>query len=168
MVSLNLLTPAKGSVREKRRVARGEGSGWGKNGGRGTKGQQSRNNGSGKPYVGFEGGAKPLYRKLPKLKGFLNFNKIAYAEVNTDVLNREYKAGEIVNLETLKQKKLISKNQRFLKILGNGDILVSLTIEADAISGTAKTKIEKAGGKCKLKQDVAKAVRKSKQKEMVK
>lgn len=146
MVSLDTLKPAEGSTKKRKRIGRGNASGQGTTAGRGHKGQKSRK-GSHLPYVGFEGGQNPIYKRTPKLKGFHNFNKKEYALVNISDLANKYAEGESVTLETLKEKKLIKKNQNAFKVLGNGDIKVGLTVETDNISATAKDKIEKAGGK---------------------
>lgn len=150
MVSLDTLKPAKGSTKKRKRVGRGNASGQGTTAGRGHKGHKSRT-GNHLPYVGFEGGQNPLYKRTPKLKGFFNFNKKDLAVVNISDLANKYVAGETVNLVTLKEKKLIKKSQTDFKLLGTGDIKIALTIETENISATAREKVEKAGGKINSK-----------------
>ncbi len=137
MFDLNNLKPKAGSKGKKRRVGRGQGSGWGKTCGRGHKGQKSRSGGT--KGVRFEGGQTPLYRRLPK-RGFTNIFKKEYYIIN--VKDLEKYEGE-VKKETLGLSSDIS-----LKILGDGEIKKAITIHADKFSKSAKEKIEKAGGKC--------------------
>ena len=152
MVTLNTLKPAKGSIKKAKRVGRGNASGNGTTAGRGHKGQKSRS-GSHLPYVGFEGGQNPIYKRTPKLGGFNNFNKRYYAVINTGDLEKNFANGDSVTIDTLKEKNLIRKNEKLLKILATGDISISLTVEADLFSKTAKGKIEKAGGNCKVREN---------------
>jgi len=145
MVSLNTLKPAAGAIKKRKRIGRGNASGTGTTAGRGHKGQKSRN-GSHLPYVGFEGGQNPIYKRTPKLKGFHNFNKKIYAEVSVGDLGSNYVAGDTVTLANLKEKKIVKKKHNAYKVLGTGEITVALTIDTDKLTGTAKQKIEKAGG----------------------
>jgi len=136
MLKLNELKPAVGSKKKRKRVARGTSSGHGKTAGRGHKGQKSRSGGT--KGIRFEGGQTPIYRRLPK-RGFSNYPfKKEYKVVNLSQLN-QYQ-GE-VDKKSLKVSGL-------LKILGEGELKVPLTVYADAFSKSAKTKIEAAGGKC--------------------
>lgn len=136
MLKLNDLKPNKGSKKNKKRVARGTSSGWGKTAGRGHKGQKSRSGGT--KGIRFEGGQTPLYRRLPK-RGFKNYPfRKEYIIVNVSQLNKL--DGE-VSKESLKISGL-------LKILGDGEISKAITVKADKFSKTAKKKIEAAGGKC--------------------
>lgn len=140
---LNQLRAPLGSRRNRKRLGRGEGSGHGKTSGRGNKGQKSRSGGFHK--VGFEGGQMPLMRRLPK-RGFHNLFAQTLAIVNISDLNK-FKAGEEIDLTVLKDRNLVKGRFEGLKILGDGNLSVALTIKAKAFSKTALAKIEKAGGK---------------------
>ena len=131
-----------------KRVGRGPGSGLGKTSGRGHKGQLARS--GGKVHSWFEGGQSPLYRRLPK-RGFNNarFTK-RFAIINLSDLNNYFKDGDKVNLEILKEKKIIKKELNGLKILGNGTLEKKLVIQANRFSSIAVSKIESAGGKAEV------------------
>ena len=136
------------------RVGRGIGSGKGKTGGRGVKGQKSR---SGVAIKSFEGGQMPLYRRLPK-RGFKSFNKRYMAIINLSDIQNFIKAKKIntsdeVNIKNLKEKKLIRKNLNILKILGNGEVKEKIKISTNYVSKSAKSKIEKAGGSINILQN---------------
>ena len=122
---LNTLRPASGSKKSAKRVGRGIGSGRGKTCTRGTKGHFSRSGADKKP--GFEGGQMPLYRRLPH-RGFNNarFRGVPFAVVNVDLLNQAFEAGESVDLASLREKGLVKKDAKRLKILGNGEISKAL------------------------------------------
>ncbi|MGB7861291.1 MAG: 50S ribosomal protein L15 [Acidimicrobiia bacterium] len=122
------------------RVGRGEGGRRGKTAGRGTKGLKARNT----LRPGFEGGQTPLARRLPKLGGFKNPNKELFAIVNLAALE-VFESGSEVTPESLRQHGLIRQKGR-VKVLAEGDLDRALTVKAHAFSGTAKEKIEKAGG----------------------
>ncbi len=139
---LNNLKPTEGSRKENKRRCRGLGSGIGKNGGSGNKGQNSR--GTGKVRLGFEGGQLPLYRRLPK-RGFNNVNTVKYAVVNLDVLDT-FDNGAEVNLTVLVSAGYIDKELGGLKVLGNGTLTKKLKVTAKKFSASAKEAIEKAGG----------------------
>jgi large subunit ribosomal protein L15 len=142
-MKLHHLKPAPGAHKPKKRVGRGIGSGLGKTAGRGTKGTGARN----KVPVWFEGGQMPLYRRLPKLKGFSNHPfKTEYQPVNLDAIGERFTAGETVDPASLRQRGLIRKENAKVKILGRGELNVAVTIKAHAFSGTAKEKIAAAGG----------------------
>lgn len=145
-MKLHELSPAIGSTKENWRRGRGPGSGNGKTGGRGHKGQNARSGGGVRP--GFEGGQLPLYRKLPK-RGFYNRFGIEYAIVNVSSLN-DFEDGATVDFEALKNKGIVKKSLNGLKILGNGEITKKLTVRASVFSATAKEKIEAAGGKAEV------------------
>ncbi len=146
-MKLHELSPAAGSVKAAWRKGRGPGSGNGKTAGKGHKGQNARSGGGVRP--GFEGGQLPLYRKLPK-RGFNNKFAKEYATINVSDLNR-FNNGETVNLETLVNCGLVRKELDGLKVLGNGNVNVAVTVEAKIFSATAKEKIEAAGGKAEVK-----------------
>ncbi|MDO5427008.1 MAG: 50S ribosomal protein L15 [Coriobacteriia bacterium] len=139
------LKPAEGSRHAKKRVGRGIGSGRGKTSGRGMNGQMSRAGGG--KRAGFEGGQNPLARRLPKLPGFKNFNRTEYVPVNVSRLEEKYKAGEVVDVDSLAKYGIIKNTDCVVKVLGSGDIKKKLTVKVDKVSASAKAKIEKAGGK---------------------
>ena len=137
------LSPAAGSVKDPMRKGRGPGSGNGKTGGRGHKGQKARSGGGVRP--GFEGGQMPLTRQLPK-RGFKNYFRVDYAAVNVSVLNA-FDNGAVVDAEALAQKGILKQLENGgLKILGGGDLEKKLSVRANAFSESAKQKIEAAGG----------------------
>lgn len=134
------LRPAPGAKTAKTRVGRGEGS-KGKTAGRGTKGTKSRY----QVPAGFEGGQTPMHMRLPKLRGFKNPFKTEYQVVNLDKLSSLYPEGGTVTVEDLVAKGAVRKGQ-LVKVLGTGEITSAITVTADKFSGTAKAKIEAAGG----------------------
>ncbi len=142
-LSLNNLSPTKGSTHKKKRVGRGPGSGLGKTAGRGHKGQKSRSGYSKK--IGFEGGQMPLQRRLPK-RGFTNIFKKKWIEISLAKLEEGFGAGDEITPEILHEKGLIKKAKHDLVILGNGDISKALKISAHRFTKTAREKIENAGG----------------------
>ena len=132
----------------KKRLGRGIGSGKGKTSGRGHKGQKSR---SGVAIKSFEGGQMPLYRRLPK-RGFKNFRRKNIAMINLSriqqiIENKKILPSSKVNLSSLQKSKLVNKKYKKLKLLGLGDIKEKFDVEVNFISGSAKEKIEKLGGK---------------------
>src|SRR5581483_9553637 len=140
----NLRAPKKAN-RNKKRIGRGMGSGTGKTSGRGHKGQGSRSGSS--LMRGFEGGQMPLHRRLPK-RGFTNIFRTEYAVVNLD---RLAELGETeLTLEKFTERGLLKKRGELLKVLGNGDLNVAVTVHAHKFSKAAQEKIEKAGGKAIL------------------
>jgi len=141
---LHTLKNVKGAVHRKKRVGCGEGSGHGKTSGKGGKGQTARSGGSIRP--GFEGGQMPLYRKLPH-RGFNNYEfRTSYAVVNVgDLARLDAKITE-VNAEVLAAAGLIRADLRLLKVLGDGEITRALKVTAQKFTGSAKAKLEKAGG----------------------
>ena len=145
---IDTLQPAEGSRKSVKRLGRGIGSGLGKTSGKGHKGQWARSGGGVRP--GFEGGQMPLTRKVPK-RGFNNHFRKVYAIVNVDLLNN-FEANAVVDFETLYCAGLIKevKNAAGLKVLGNGELKVALTVKASKFSSQAKEAIEKAGGTCEL------------------
>ena len=144
-MKLHELKPAKGSVKNKKRIGRGEGSGHGGTSTRGHKGAQARSGYSRK--LGFEGGQMPIQRRLPKF-GFTNHNRVEYKGINVSVLQSlsEKLGTSVIDIETLRTAGFISRTQR-VKILGNGELSVKLEVSANAFSKSAVAKIEAAGGK---------------------
>jgi large subunit ribosomal protein L15 len=142
-MKLNELKPAEGSRHKKKRIGRGQGSGFGGTATKGHKGQNARSGGGTKP--GFEGGQMPLQRRLPK-RGFNNKRFAAVvAEVNLKDLNK-FPAGAVVDALALAEYGLIKGSFDFIKVLGNGEIEKALTLKTDRISASARAKIEAAGG----------------------
>ncbi|WP_395110053.1 50S ribosomal protein L15 [Actinomadura sp. SCN-SB] len=139
-LGLHDLRPARGANRPKTRKGRGEAS-KGKTAGRGTKGTKARAT----VPVGFEGGQMPLIRRVPKLKGFKNPNRVEYQVVNLDRLAELYPEGGEVTAEDLAARGAVRRN-RPVKILGTGEISVAVQVKAHAFSGSAKEKITAAGG----------------------
>lgn len=145
-MKLNELKSTPGSRKDHYRKGRGVGSGNGKNAGSGNKGQNSRSGGGVRP--GFEGGQNPLFRRLPK-RGFNNPTRKEYAIVNLDALNA-FKAGSVVTLAALKELGIVKKEFDGLKILGDGELTVKLTVEATKFSASAKKAIEDLGGEARV------------------
>lgn len=145
-MKLGELSPVPGSRKKKFIVGRGHASGNGKTAGRGHKGQKARSGGGVRP--GFEGGQMPLYRRLPK-RGFKNINTKRIVAINVSSLD-VFNDGDVVSIEALKSKGLVSNPRDGVKILGNGDINKKLTVQVNYFSETAKEKIEKAGGKAEV------------------
>ena len=139
------LKSAPNSTKARKRLGRGPASGTGKTAGRGLNGQKSRPGGG--KGAGFEGGQTPLARRLPKLPGFRNPNRVEYLAVNVDRLDALYDANDVVDCDTLIEKGVIKNADVPVKVLGNGEITKPLTIRTDKISASAKAKIEAAGGK---------------------
>ncbi len=142
------IAPPKGSRKERKRVGRGRSSGMGKTSSRGQKGQKSRSGYS--HTAGFEGGQMPLHRRVPK-RGFTNIWSVDYQEVNLFRLDRAGLSGAVGPAE-LAAKGLIRDALQKVKILGTGEIKAGLQITADAVSESAKKKIEAAGGSVSLRE----------------
>ena len=145
-MKLENLTPAKGSVKNaKKRLGRGQGSGKGGTATRGTKGAQARAGYEHK--IGFEGGQMPIQRRLPKF-GFTNPTRVEYAPVNVSKVQAVAEAAGLkeVTVTDLKNAGLAAKTD-LVKVLGNGEVTIALTVKADAFSKSAIAKIEAAGGK---------------------
>ncbi len=143
-MDLSNLKPAKGSTKTRKRIGRGQGSGYGGTSTKGHKGAKSRAGYSSKP--GFEGGQMPLYRRIPKF-GFKNINRVEYRGINIDVLQKladELKLSEIT-IETLIDKGLANKKD-LVKILGRGELKAKLEVKAHAFSKSAIEAIEAKGG----------------------
>ena len=141
-MKLNEIKDNQGARKDRKRVARGMGCGSGKTAGHGQKGQKSR---SGVAINGFEGGQMPIYRRLPK-RGFKNADRIVYALINLDVLEANFQAGDVVDLASLNEKKLLRKGDTIIKVLANGEITKALTVKAQKFSEAAVAKIQAAGG----------------------
>jgi large subunit ribosomal protein L15 len=141
-MNLNELKYTEGSRSSKKRICRGLGSGLGKNGGSGNKGQKSRSGGGVRP--GFEGGQNPIYRRLPK-RGFNNISRVEYDVVNVRDLNK-FENETVVTPTLLVEKGLIPSSYNNVKILGDGELNVKLTVKANKFSKSAEEAIKNAGG----------------------
>jgi large subunit ribosomal protein L15 len=139
--------PQKGSTRRSRRIGRGIAAGQGASGGFGMRGQNSR---SGRPTrPGFEGGQTPLYRRLPKLKGFQVYNRKVFTLINVESL-ADFPAKAEITLASLMAAGIITQDDGPLKVLGNGELTVALTVKAAGFTKGARAKIEAAGGTCEI------------------
>ena len=145
-MNLHELSPAAGANKQPYRKGRGAGSGNGKTGGRGQKGQWARSGGG--VRVGFEGGQMPLARRIPK-RGFHNIFAKPLESVNVSALEK-FEDGAVVDAKALLDAGILSKCTYGVKILGNGEITKKLTVKASAFSESAKAKIEAAGGKAEV------------------
>jgi large subunit ribosomal protein L15 len=143
VLKVHHLRPVPGANTAKTRVGRGEGS-KGKTAGRGTKGTKARNT----VRVGFEGGQMPLHMRTPKLRGFKNPFRVEYQVVNLNKLSELYPTGGDVTISDLVAKGAVRKNEK-VKVLGDGDISVKLTVSVDKVSASAEQKIVAAGGSIK-------------------
>ena len=143
---LNDLAPEKGHRKDRKRVGRGVASGSGKTAGRGNKGQNCRSGGGVRP--GYEGGQMPIHRRLPK-RGFKNHFKKVFAIVNVKDLNR-FEADSVVDEVAFIKSGLVKGDRDGIKILGNGDLQVPVTVRVNKISASARQKIEDAGGKIEV------------------
>ncbi len=145
-MKLHELSPNAGSNKERKRIGRGHGSGWGKTAGKGHKGQKARSGGGVRP--GFEGGQMPLTQRIPK-RGFNNIFADKVVALNVSDLER-FNDGITVDAEILEAAGLVKGKYDSIKILGNGELTKNLTVKANAFSASAKEKIEKAGGKAEV------------------
>lgn len=144
-MELHKLESPAPNKKARKRVGRGEGSGLGKQSGKGHNGQKAR--GSGKVAVGFEGGQMPLYRRIPKY-GFKNFNRVAYVSLNLYQLAQamdQKKVGTKITFDDLVKARLVDQNDK-VKLLGHGDFDKKISIEVHKASASAKAKIEELGG----------------------
>lgn len=143
-MNLSNLKPAEGSIKNRKRIGRGQGSGRGGTSTKGHKGAQSRTGYSRK--IGFEGGQMPLQRRIPK-GGFKNINRVEYAAINLDVLQQIAEAAGVnkIDQQFLIDQHLVNKRE-LVKVLGRGEITIALEVHAHKFSATAKAAIEKAGG----------------------
>ena len=143
-MKINTLKPNTGSTKKKIRRGRGNAS-KGTYAGRGMKGQTARAGGRRRP--GFAGGQTPLYMRMPKLAGFKNPCRVEYTPVNVGVLEKAFIAGDTVTKEALLEKRVIRSGKSPIKILGNGELTIALTVKVDKVSKVAEEKIMKAKGK---------------------
>ena len=146
-MKLHDLKPNQGSKKNRKRVGRGPGSGYGKTAGRGMNGQNSRS-GGGVP-LWHQGGDTPYYRRMPKKPGFKNFNRVEYQEVNLEFLSQFRKNSEVTP-EVLREADLINTLSRPVVILSRGELKKPLTVKVHRVSRKAKEKIEKAGGSVEI------------------
>ena len=151
-MDLHTLKSAPGARKNKKRVARGHGSGTGKTAGRGHKGQKSRAGYSSRP--GFEGGQMPLHRRLPK-RGFHHEKRHPFAEINLDVLEGLFQDGDVITVARLREAGVVKTAKGGVKLLGRGVITKKLTLQVQAASATAQAKVEQAGGTVEIVQMVA-------------
>ena len=140
------LRPAEGSVQRRKRVGRGIGSGHGKTSGRGHKGQHARNT----VRPGFEGGQTPLYRRLPRRRGFNNVFQRNYAIINLGDLATRFESGTVVTPELLLERRVVRDLGDGLKVLGDGDLPHPLTVRAHKFSKSAVEKLQASGGSAEL------------------
>ncbi|MCF6177875.1 MAG: 50S ribosomal protein L15 [Geopsychrobacter sp.] len=145
-MDLSNLQPSPGSTKNRKRLGRGPGSGTGKTSGKGHKGQKARSGGGIKP--GFEGGQMPLQRRLPK-RGFNPLSRKEYALVNLGDLD-SFDADSTVGLDAFSSAGLIGKLKDGVKVLADGELSKSLTVQAHKFSKSAVAKIEAAGGKVEV------------------
>lgn len=145
-MNLHNLTPASGSTKNRKRIARGQGSGRGGTSTRGHKGAKSRSGYSRK--IGFEGGQMPLQRRVPKF-GFTNRNRTEYKAINLDIIQDliDRKKVTEINHEVLQDNGLVSRNE-LVKILGRGELKSKIDVAAHKFSASAKAAIEAQGGNC--------------------
>ncbi|QBI20468.1 50S ribosomal protein L15 [Egibacter rhizosphaerae] len=141
-MKIHHLKPAPGSRKSRTRKGRGESAGKGKTAGRGMKGTKAR----GQVPAGFEGGQLPLQRRLPKIGGFTNPNRVEYRTVNVGELERAFADGTSVGPDELHAAGLVRKGDAPVKVLGDGELSRALTVRAHAFSGSARRKIDEAGG----------------------
>ena len=146
-MKLHELSPAPGSVKERKRIGRGAASGQGKTAGKGHKGQKARSGSN--AHIGFEGGQMPLQRRIPK-RGFVNIFAKEIATVNVAAINDKFEDGATVTIEALVESGLVKKPLDGVKVLGQGELTKKLTVQANAFSASAKAKIEAAGGKAEV------------------
>ena len=146
MIELHTLKPESGSKKRRKRVGRGIGSGHGKTATRGMKGQKARDT----IPPRFEGGQTPIHRRLPVRVGFRNVNRVEYAVINVSTLAERFQPNETVTPELLKERRILRKLKDGVKVLGEGEITIPLTVHAHAVSASARAKIEAAGGTVQL------------------
>ncbi|MBB3934786.1 50S ribosomal protein L15 [Aureimonas phyllosphaerae] len=155
-MKLNEIADKDGATHSRKRLGRGIGSGSGKTGGRGVKGQKAR---SGVAINGFEGGQMPLYRRLPK-RGFVNIFAKTFNVVSLDKIAKAIEAGKLdakatIDMAALQAAGLVGRSRDGVRILGDGEVSAKLTIQADGASRSAIEKVEKAGGSLTVPQKAA-------------
>ncbi|GAA4534311.1 50S ribosomal protein L15 [Chelativorans composti] len=155
-MKLNELRDAEGATHSRKRVGRGIGSGLGKTGGRGVKGQKSR---SGVSINGFEGGQMPLYRRLPK-RGFVNvfrgdYNEVSLGRIQAAIDAKKLDASKTIDTAALVEAGVIRRAKDGVRVLGNGELTAKITLEVAYATKSAIEKIEKAGGSVKLPEKAA-------------
>jgi len=142
-MEMHRLETAPGSRKSRKRVGRGNASGWGTTATRGTKGLKARS--GGKSRRGFEGGQMPLYRRIPK-RGFTNYNRKTYSHVNVGLLEDLFEINDTVSPQSLFEKQVVRKINAGIKILGHGELTKLLHVKAHKFSQSAAEKIKNAGG----------------------
>ena len=162
-MKLNEIKDNLGSIKSRKRIGRGIGSGTGKTSGKGHKGQKSR---SGVSIKGFEGGQMPIHRRLPK-RGFTNINRVNYSELNLDKIQKlidgkKIDPKKIISYKTLLDLGLVKSKKAKIKLLGKGDIKIKVDIEVSAFSESAKENIEKIGGSVIILDDKKKSINQDK------
>lgn len=155
-MKLNELRDSEGATKSRKRVGRGIGSGSGKTGGRGVKGQSSR---SGVAINGFEGGQMPIYRRLPK-RGFVNifrnkFNEVSLARLQAAIDAKKLDASKTIDAAALVEAGVIRRAKDGVRVLGNGELTAKVTLDVAYATKSALEKIEKAGGSVKLPEQAA-------------
>ena len=145
-MKLHELAPEKGQRKARKRIGRGVASGSGKTAGRGNKGQNARSGGGVRP--GYEGGQMPIHRRLPK-RGFKNHFKKIFAIINVQDLNR-FEADTVVDEVALIKSGLVKGDRDGIKLLGQGDVQIPVTVRINKISASARQKVEAAGGKIEV------------------
>jgi len=155
-MKLNELRDSEGATKSRKRVGRGIGSGSGKTGGRGVKGQSSR---SGVAINGFEGGQMPIYRRLPK-RGFVNIFRGDFVEVTVERIQaaidaKKLDAGKTIDAAALVEARVIRRAKDGVRVLGNGELTAKVTLDVAYATKSALEKIEKAGGSVKLPEQAA-------------
>jgi large subunit ribosomal protein L15 len=148
IMQLHDLRPAEGATKKRKRVGRGTGSGKGKTATRGTKGQNARTGGG--VRLTFEGGQLPLVKRLPKMRGFNNRYRLEFTPVNVDVLDERFVAGSEVTPAVLSAANLVENPTDLVVVLARGEVNKPLHLKIHRISGTARQKIEAAGGTIEL------------------
>lgn len=147
MIDLSTLTKTSGATKKRKRVGRGPGSGNGKTSGKGHKGQKARS-GYSRPQ-GFEGGQMPINRRLPK-RGFFHEDRFAMSVVNIAALEKAFDAGAEITPAVLVEAGLVRPSKGGVKVLGDGELTKKLTVKVNAVSASARKKIEAAGGTVEL------------------
>lgn len=144
---MDFIRVPQGATKQKKRVGRGPASGLGNTAGKGNNGQNARSGGGVRP--GFEGGQMPLYRRIAR-RGFSNYPfKVKLTAINLSTIEKVYKSGEVVSIDTLREKGLVKNSEVGIKILATGELKKKLTFEYVVVSAQAKAKIEAAGGSVK-------------------